>query len=141
MRRWKFREDGEKLLCPKMEFLRLPENCFDKAGKCIKVLQLLLDNIVDFLLGDFAVEMDHTVSVTSHFGQLTLGKIWGNHLIFLEEPGDISVGRRPGSRYSGENMGANVHDGFQRSMKIIKSDTKMIGVGMEFCKGNPFESL
>ena len=55
--------------------------------------------------------------------------------------GRVLLALWPGPRNSGENMGADIHDGFERSMKVIEGDTEMIGVGMEFFKGNPLESL
>jgi len=37
-------------------------------------------------------------------------------------------------------MGADIHCGFQRPPKVVKGDTEIVGIGMEFVKTHAGES-
>lgn len=62
----------------------------------MKVLELFLDDFVDFGFRYFPIKMNHPVSVSGHLGKLLGGEIGWDHLIFLKEAGDIFIGSRPG---------------------------------------------
>ena len=111
------------------------------ATEGIKILQLFLDDIVDLFLGDLAVKVNHPVSVTGHLCQLAVSKVRRDDLMFLKEPRYILIRGRSGAGDSRKDVRSYVHDCLKGPMEIIKSNAKMVRIGVEFFIGISTESL
>ena len=79
------------LFCCQIKCLRVSQYFVDIRTESIKILEFFLDDMIDLLFCDFSVEMNHSVSITSHFGQLNGSKFVRDNLIFLKESGNIPL--------------------------------------------------